>query len=83
MSTIIKCPKCAAALDQTETICPYCETIISKPKEQMNQEPRFTSSIPKKNTQNLKPNFSVGLFIFLLIVFWPFGILYYLSARAD
>jgi DNA-directed RNA polymerase subunit RPC12/RpoP len=83
MSTIIKCSSCGATLDQTETVCPYCEAIIKKPRENNAPEPRFSSVQPQKNAQNLKPNFSVGLFIFLLILFWPFALLYYFSARSN
>jgi len=84
MSTIIKCPKCQATLDQTETVCPYCETLLTHNfTEKTEKEPYFNVIKSQKNAENLKRNFSVGIFVFLLITFWPFAILYYLTARQD
>jgi len=77
MTQINECQNCGAELAQTDKRCPYCGT--ANPNYSV-PTPIVSTYGPASSTSGStvasQSSFSVGLFIVLLIFFWPAAIVY-------
>ncbi len=80
----IECNSCGAQIDGIAASCPYCQAAISQriapPPETPAQWGAAPSSLATAG-DSAKPKGSVGVLIALLVLFWPGGLIYYLSKR--
>ena len=70
-----QCPNCGYQMGQHESNCKYCGT--NNPSFKKESKPNYNFTFPSSNeAQSKNNNFSWGIFILLLIVFWPVAIIY-------
>jgi len=76
----IECPNCGASLTTSDACCKYCGSANSeyiKPSSpSVNRYTPQNVSNTSSSSSNSEKKFSVGVFIFLLIFFWPGAIIY-------
>lgn len=73
-----ECPNCGAKVSISNKTCEYCGTINPKYKEDRNNILSFNDSNGNKTVVSTKKrNYNLGIFILLLIVFWPAALIYY------
>ncbi|MDY0316729.1 MAG: hypothetical protein WC185_01930 [Acholeplasmataceae bacterium] len=69
-----QCPNCGYQMGQHESNCKYCGT--NNPSFKKETKPNYNFTFPSSNEAQSNNNFSWGIFILLLIVFWPVAIIY-------
>ncbi|MCK9493558.1 MAG: hypothetical protein M0Q00_04220 [Acholeplasmataceae bacterium] len=69
-----QCPNCGYQMGQHESNCKYCGT--NNPSFKKESKPNYNFTFPSSNEAQSNNNFSWGIFILLLIVFWPVAIIY-------
>ena len=82
-----KCPSCGAPMKAGEEKCNYCGAYVvrEEEKEEKKEKPSqnwatnlFDGIQNFINGFKVKPDFSIVLFVILMIVFFPAGIIYLL-----
>lgn len=92
MSNKIECPNCGYVLNNSEKKCKYCGSLnqnfvaVNSPAvaqrqiiqyNNQNNIPQNRNTVPQK-----KNNFSILIFVILLIFFWPAALIYVLLKAA-
>ncbi|MBQ2700876.1 MAG: hypothetical protein IJF65_06940, partial [Clostridia bacterium] len=73
-----ECPGCGCKVTLKDNYCPYCGCAINKTiKDELSSTASdIGNSINNGINQVRKSEFNVGIFILLLIFFWPIAIIY-------
>ena len=83
MADQYECPGCGYHMDPSEKECKYCGTKNPNYREPVQQriiEPALTQT--RQVVQQSSKKMSVGIFILLLIFFWPGAIIYAIVCAA-
>ncbi|MCR4698313.1 MAG: zinc ribbon domain-containing protein [Bacilli bacterium] len=91
-----ECPNCGNIVPESDRCCKYCGTAnpnFSNPKKGFNnitstlnstfRSSNNSSSSSSASSAKSKKQFSVGIFVLLLIFFWPAAIIYLLVTTAS
>jgi len=71
-----QCSNCGYQMGQHESNCKYCGTTNPSFKKESKPNYNFTFPSSSDGNETESHNFSWGIFIVLLIVFWPAAIIY-------